>query len=52
MSCNLKISTGQTLVSSPPLFKGGVEKFENVLKGGVDEFHLERGKVSERWKNY
>ena len=30
---------------SSPLCKGdGVEKFENVLKGGVEEFHPERGR--------
>ena len=40
------------IVSTPPFLKGGgVEKFENVLKGGVEEFHLERGKISERGRN-
>ena len=39
------------IVSTPPFIKGGVEKFENVLKGGVEEFHLERGKISERGRN-
>ena len=38
------------IVSSPPFLKGG-EKFENVLKGGVEEFHLERGKISGRGRN-
>ena len=28
--------------------KGGVEKWENALKGGVEEFYLERGEISER----
>ena len=32
------------IVSSPLLFEGVAEKFENALKGGVEEFDLERGK--------
>ena len=32
----------------PPCKGKGVEKFENVLKGGVEEFHPEKEKISER----
>ena len=34
-----------------PLERGEVEKFENVLKGRVEEFHTESGKFSERGRN-
>ena len=35
----------------PPFEGGGVKKFDNVLKGGVKEFHLERGEIFERVRN-
>ena len=38
-------------IVSSPLCKGGVEKLENVLKGGVEGFHSERGKISGRGRN-
>ena len=33
----------------PPFVKGGWEIWKCTERGGVKEFHLENGKISERW---